>query len=657
MAHGHFVVALFFLASYIPFAPGARSDWPVKLLDDHGNVNFGVCADRIHNTANGSKLFTQLRESITTGTGELLAYDTTEWVTRNASCEDTKPLCFVTAITYDACWNTCGGGPETFRWDTFSQQFGNWLLPWLALLSQLPCGADDRLANLNSVILAVGSPALAAFCLALTAINTHWVSERFATYRYPNVHDAVAVLSGLQQTPLRLRKEGELLTSLVALHHNDAWWSGLKCWLDHSASTYVWSISAVANLSWVVVAFIFTIINTFTTDDKLAIVNSSGQANGVLWLWLLAVVIGWLRISPKCDAERLSKAVANANGLACVATTNGDPVEAKHIGPSDYRALSLYDKNVLDPAFKDYLATPPIYNYARVFSWTRNVEEVARVFAAANKRDDANEPLSRDGRPFQMPTKATPRPPANREGTRDDVQAYCSQRIPAPHWTPGLWKRIAVASALAMLLQWGSTGSAILDIIYTPARGLGCRSGAYVLYGVVATVVWVLMLLSSVLTHYSISPAAETKRPIIALYNMAHNPSVLGSSSTRLLQQPSHSDDRPNPRSMPAFLAIALRRTGKILAAANTCFVLVTCTFQFANVYDSCYCNSSVLGRGSNAYTIIDYSKELAAIHQTQGIWVASLTLGIGSVLTFLCAIWLYLKPRTPGSDVAPLAP
>ena len=164
------------------------------------------------------------------------------------------------------------------------------------------------------------------------------------------------------------------------------------------------------------------------------------------------------------------------------------------------------------------------------------------------------------------------------------------------------------------------------------------------------------MLLSSVLTHYSISPAA-TSTGQIPLYNMTHSPSDLGSSSTRLLQPPFHSDDGPKSQAITAFFAIAFRRTGKILAAANTCFVLTTCAFQFANVYDSCYCNSSALGRGSNAYTIIDYSKELAAIHQTQGIWVASLTLGIGSVLTFLCAIWLYLKPRTPGSDVAALSP
>ncbi|KAL1672466.1 hypothetical protein EV122DRAFT_294853 [Schizophyllum commune] len=646
-----FIAVLALLATCLPGACANRNGWPVKLLDGRGNVNFEVCADGIHKATNASELFTQLMDSITTGTGDPIHYNSTTWANLNASCPETEPLCFVTAITYDACWHTCGTGTERFRWDTFSQQFGNWLLPWLALLSQLPCGADDRLANLNSVILAVGSPALAAFCLALTALNTHWVSERFATYHYPNVRDAVAILSGLQQSPLRLRGDGELLTSLIVLHQNDDWWTELAHWLDHSASTYVWSISAVANLSWVVVAFIFTIINSFTTDDKLAIVNSDGQANGVLWLWLLAIVIGWLRISPKCDAERLRNAVMHANDMAWVATPDGDPVRVKDIGSSHYRALSLYESD-LDSVLKDHLATPPIYNYARVFSWTRIVEEVARVFDAADRRNDANEPVSHDGRPYQMPSKATPRPLGNREGTLDDVEAYCAGRRPAPHWTQGLWKRVAVASALAMLLQWGTTGSAILDIIYTPARGLGCRSGAYVLYGVVATMVWVLMLLSSILTHYSIAPTATPTRPSDTLYEMVHNRSNSGSSSTRLLEQTPYPGD-PTPRPISALFAKSFRRAGKMLAAANTCFVIVTCAFQFANVYDSCYCNSSALGLGSKAYTIIDYSKELAAIHKTQGIWVASLTLGIGSVLTFLGAIWLYLKPRMPGSGPA----
>jgi hypothetical protein len=51
------------------------------------------------------------------------------------------------------------------------QKFSAWLLPWLALLSQLPFGATHRLDNFVSVLLAVGSPTLAAYSLTLTVLN------------------------------------------------------------------------------------------------------------------------------------------------------------------------------------------------------------------------------------------------------------------------------------------------------------------------------------------------------------------------------------------------------------------------------------------------------------------------------------------------------
>ena len=55
-----------------------------------------------------------------------------------------------TGLTYDACRQHCGRGPESFNWTVFSQQFSAWLLPWLALVSQLPFGAESRLDNLIS---------------------------------------------------------------------------------------------------------------------------------------------------------------------------------------------------------------------------------------------------------------------------------------------------------------------------------------------------------------------------------------------------------------------------------------------------------------------------------------------------------------------------
>lgn len=54
-------------------------------------------------------------------------------------------------LTYQTCTAKCGTDWETFIWKDFSQLFSSWLLPWLALLSQLPFGslhyADDFISG------------------------------------------------------------------------------------------------------------------------------------------------------------------------------------------------------------------------------------------------------------------------------------------------------------------------------------------------------------------------------------------------------------------------------------------------------------------------------------------------------------------------------
>jgi len=46
-------------------------------------------------------------------------------------------------LTYETCVARCGTGWETFDWKEFAQMFSAWLLPWLALLSQLPFGSSS----------------------------------------------------------------------------------------------------------------------------------------------------------------------------------------------------------------------------------------------------------------------------------------------------------------------------------------------------------------------------------------------------------------------------------------------------------------------------------------------------------------------------------
>ncbi|KAJ7610687.1 hypothetical protein B0H17DRAFT_1221265, partial [Mycena rosella] len=147
-----------------------------------------------------------------------------------------------TSITYEFCLQACGSGGGAFSWSAFSQQFSAWLLPWLALLSQFPFGSRYRWDNFMSVILALGSPCLAAYSLSLTVLNAKWVARRFANIDYPNRQHAALMLSNLQQIPLKVTTEGSLLASLIVLPENDPWWKEVMERLDY-ADIHTWTIA------------------------------------------------------------------------------------------------------------------------------------------------------------------------------------------------------------------------------------------------------------------------------------------------------------------------------------------------------------------------------------------------------------------------------
>src|SRR5882757_7019276 len=155
-----------------------------------------------------------------------------------------------TAISYSMCTSICGTGWEPFQWPVFSQDFSAWLLPNLALISQLPFGAQYRLDNLMSAVLTVGSPVLAGYSLFITLLNSRWINRRFKqSVDYPNAHSAVSILSSLQQVPLMLHFDLAHFPSLVILPENDAWW---KCFSEFVDFTHTWSIASATSIAWVV---------------------------------------------------------------------------------------------------------------------------------------------------------------------------------------------------------------------------------------------------------------------------------------------------------------------------------------------------------------------------------------------------------------------
>ncbi|KAG2160054.1 uncharacterized protein EDB93DRAFT_36717 [Suillus bovinus] len=194
-------------------------------------------------------------------------------------------------LTYHTCYTYCGSGTQNPTWANISQQFGAWLLPYLALISQLPFGARHRVDNLMSAILTVGSPVLAGYSMIITILNANWISRRFEDLSFPNTKDAVRILISLQQSPLRITNEDSLLSSLVALPHNDDWWPTIADFLDY---THTWSIASVTSIAWVVVAYLLTVASSLS--DVPSNINTNGQGTGSVWLWLIPIVIGCVRI-------------------------------------------------------------------------------------------------------------------------------------------------------------------------------------------------------------------------------------------------------------------------------------------------------------------------------------------------------------------------
>lgn len=135
--------------------------------------------------------------------------------------------------------------------------------------------------------------------------------------------------------------------------------------------------------------------------------------------------------------------------------------------------------------------------------------------------------------------------------------------------------------------------------------GLGCRTASNILYGIFATLVWAMLVLSSILAYHS----------------------------TRISTSESLSRSARISRS----LSILLRRIGKFVATVNAIWIVLSSIFQFSNVFDRCWCNSSVIGLHRKAYTIIDYSH--FDLTGTKAAWISGMALAAATAFTFIFSI------------------
>ena len=113
-------------------------------------------------------------------------------------------------------------------------------------------------------------------------------------------------LVAIQQTPLRVTTDSNLLESIRS---SNRWRHEI---LERLNKRNAWSLATGFSVAWVVIAFAFTLVDSFVALGDPSSGGSDGLAVSTLWLWLLCLVIGWLWI-PIFPSSEINAAIRHAN--------------------------------------------------------------------------------------------------------------------------------------------------------------------------------------------------------------------------------------------------------------------------------------------------------------------------------------------------------
>ena len=227
-------------------------------------------------------------------------------------------------ISYDSCKVLCGtednGG--YYDWNFLSQGVSSWLIPWLALTAQLPFETKDKTTNFIALLLALGSPALAAYSLALTILDARRINQKFRQIKEDSqtlhrplqikaVKAARFILTEMQHVPIQIfngrRRE---ISQLIVNPDNWALWCSLRQKL--LITKRKWTYSLYAQVGWVCISQVLAIIDFFTSassDSSIGI----GLAINSLWLWMIPIVLGWVYVGNQTSAESIKNALTEVD--------------------------------------------------------------------------------------------------------------------------------------------------------------------------------------------------------------------------------------------------------------------------------------------------------------------------------------------------------
>ena len=453
----------------------------------------------------------------------------------------------------------------------------------------------------------------------------------FLDVKYPNSKLVSTALAAFHHVPIRVGHNPPLLHSLIVLSKNDGFWSHLAA----ANKTRRWSAQLVISYFLVIFVVLLTIAQSF--GDLKPRPSDTGYGIIAIWTFLLPLIIGWLHVGCESEPSHLRDSLAAANQNTWVATEQRNhPVRM-----SSPMAIDFAEADSVDLARTDELKPVPVFNYSRAFVTPMMVEFVLRLMKCAAENAGRRIPVGNslggevavweDGEGDEIR-------PENRVGTASEVVEYSTRILQQPEvqasdsemtnttyppieeklitplrWAPGIWQRVFISSILALGLHWGTIGAAVFIHYQEPPWGLGCRSFAFLLYGVLGTLSFFFFLESSILAHMS--------RPL-----------------------PGRVPTRSRSRTFQNAGAIICRWLAKFTAIVSAIFILTVCFLHVAGTFDNCFSSSTTFNNGRQLITFD--GAPVSADEKTMRTWALGLVIAFSTAILFGSSMYMSLPPR-----------
>ncbi|OQO04999.1 hypothetical protein B0A48_08018 [Cryoendolithus antarcticus] len=387
-------------------------------------------------------------------------------------------------------------------------------------------------------------------------------------------------------------------------------------------------------------------------------------SSGTLWLWLIPIVLGYISCGTQATDHSIEDAISNAHETAYCAPEppHNTPMKAEQQGLMVRPGLSpqLFPHHTQAQGFFNTpnalrLETPPwmgasvggdeelkgpIFNYARLFTWSQLAQTFRSAFTATLQ--NISEKLCTDKGP--SPPMLQNLGPHGLTADSKGTAKYCgigTNGIKAYAKWGGMraevYRRIIGASCAALFLQWGTTGASVLIAYTTPTVGLGYRSGSYLLYGGVATLAWLFLMIATLFSHAAML-RYQSEHVLDPFKQFQRDPSNNPNTNTTAPQQNVY--ERDFSHSALCGAAVLFRYLGKTLCVLNTALLIIGSLMEFTGGYNNCWCEGNAFGMGSKGWVVLfKNSSDLAAAASLP--WVGGLVMTIVVCVASYGFFWL----------------